>query len=129
MAKDLFKALVKEIGEKPLKVMVSSCHSQLLTHKITTTLPAGSEIVTLSEDQVINGEHYVYNSQYDVYTNIFYGKNTDIRMELAKSIYYFSYPSFVNIQSITYGKLGKCNFRTPVNINKKDIKELLLKKQ
>jgi hypothetical protein len=128
MAKDLFKIIVKEIEEKPLKIMVSSCHSQLLTHKITTVLPAGSEIVTLSEDQVINGEHYVYDNQYEVYTNVFYGKNTDIRMELAQSVYYFSHPSFVNIQSITYVNLGKCNFRTPVNINKKDIKELFLKK-
>jgi hypothetical protein len=125
MAEDLFEVITNETGERPLKVVVSSCHSQLLTHKIADVLPKGSEVVTLSEDQIIDGEHYVYNGARHYYSaNVYEGKS-DVRAELAKSAYYSS--SYA-VPSITYGKLGECNFRTPVNINKKDIAELLSKK-
>lgn len=125
MAEDLFEAITNETGERPLKVVVSSCHSQLLTHKIANVLPKGSEVVTLSEDQIIDGEHYVYNGARHYYSaNVYEGKS-DLRAEIVKSAYYSS--SYA-VPSITYGKLGECNFRTPVNINKKDIAELLSKK-
>ncbi len=121
MAEDLFEAITGETGERPLKVVVSSCHSQLVTHKIAKVLPEGSEVVTLSEDQIVNEEHYVHDGARHHYSaNVYEGKS-DVRLELAKSAYYGS----GIIPSITYGKLGECNFRTPVNIDKKDMAQLL----
>jgi len=130
-ASDLFQLIADLIESKPIKAIVASCNSQLLTHKIANILPEDSEILTLSENQHVMGKHYNiigYTQLYDVF-NKFIGED-NLGLSVSKIHYYLGdYDSSITYQnnelpSSTYGKIGECNFRASVNVNKEDIAEL-----
>ncbi len=138
-ASELFKIIMRTINNVPIKVIIVSCHSQLFSHKALNILPNKSEILMLGEDQKIDTKEYIFNSyrSYALKFNeiLLEQKDLNLRKIIAKSHYYhnnlhvheeqpdygFFHPSH------TYGMIGRCNFRTPVNFSKKDLKELLLK--
>ncbi len=128
-ASNLFKLIVQETNNQPIKAVIYSCHSQLITHKIANILPKDSEVITLSEDQVIDGRQYALNTFVSLsmaFNDLI--SQEDLRKTATKTDYYFKQncdcgkmPSYTDI------KIGTCNFRTPVNLAKQDLIDLLSK--
>lgn len=123
-ANSLIKIISDTTFNRPLKIVVYSCNGQLLTHKVSSILSKGSEIITLAENQILEDIHIQLNKGCGF--DFKYLKDTDdIRKIAAKSTFYHNSGLNKDIASFTYGKIEYCNFRTPVNLSKKDIQELL----
>ncbi len=123
---DLFEHILRSVEnkDKPLKVVLGSCHSQLAVERLTKMLPTGSEIAALSEDQVLGDKHYYRPS----YANHYRGDSgfyveDKLPLSLGKAAFHFAtYPELM--ASYTYAKIGECIY-TPINLPKEEVSKLL----
>lgn len=115
----LLNTIVESTHHRPLKVLLKSCHGQLAFNQAHRILPEGSELVTLSEDQFVNGIHYVFNSHGGQYIQPYEGSNFREIIQGTRKYNDKLYPS------PTYQKIGVCTPRTTINFSKTELDILL----
>lgn len=119
-ASNLLEAIVEETGNLPIKVLLASCHGQLAFNQAHKILPTGSELITLSEDQVIEGKHYAIDGH-----GLQTVHNAVHLIEDFRELAQLSNRHFFMTPSPTYQKIGECNPRTSMNFTKNDLETLL----
>jgi len=128
-AGDILSIVTKEIGNTPLKVVLSACHGQLAAQKFDQILAPHSEVVTYMEDQVINGTSYhISSNSRHVVDNIFSRKSLtsphEFNLAQLPSLYNFINKN-LEITSPTYTKVGVCKTKSIITITDNEFKEML----